>query len=57
MQAKGRRGSFLPGTTQTAVLGAVAVGTTAPIPAATLISLESPRSGTVTIATSPVRDK
>src|SRR6266536_4080685 len=41
MPAKGRRGSFLHGTSQTAGRWAVAVGTTAPIPAATLITLES----------------
>src|SRR5713226_7255263 len=39
MPAKGRRGSFLRGTSQTAGRWAVAVGTTAPIPAATFITL------------------
>jgi hypothetical protein len=57
MQAKGIRGSFLRGTTQTADRGAMSAEEIVPIPAATLIGLESPRNGTVTITISPAADK
>src|ERR1700692_4015735 len=57
MPAKGKRGSSLRGTIPTAGRRAVAVGTTAPIPVATLIFLWFPRNGVVTIPTLPAKDK